>query len=560
MSDRSRRGDLVATLLIAALFAQFLFAQCTLMLLACFLIVSRLSRWHPLWLVLPALAGLLWLLAQGVKPAAAGYVAGASHLISVVARPGPLLARLGIPRAVFAGWRAWLSEQLPVAVIVAATQAALFAMVGRSGRQGPHRPGALVAARRRYLAVTLRRGELATADGCCLGIVASTGRRAAVAWAEVEAGLLCTSQDADAVSALGRDLAVGAIQHRKTVIIVDIDCHLDPAAPDAMRRPDPLASACAQVAAPLRRVGWPTDRYDPLVAVSPARAASLVMRMLDWAGVGHARRLFWASYLDVALTLISPATPSGGAGIRPLIDELCALMEPGALRTRFAALCGGPFAARDRPLAASSLAGRVSELAAHVDADPSILAPVAVQLAELSANVGQLMRTSAGADPISLAGAFAGREVVHFALDRLLLGRAAPMMARLAVADLIDYLAEQDDHGWQADCVVWVNGCEVIDHGQLAALVGLGARTGTAVVLGTASGPVAARLATDINVVAVRAVSPAELATPQPDAAVSGPDGMAAVLAELHGPECGDVLSLWVRRPKPRLVAGCVVR
>jgi hypothetical protein len=554
VSDRSWRRDLAATLLIAVLSGQLLLAQCTLVLFGCFLVVSRLTRWRPLWLALPALAGLSWWFAQGLKPAFAGYMAGGSHLIRLLAHPGTLPERLRNLHEAFARWRRWLPEQLPVAVIPAATQAAVFAVASRKRRKRPYRPGALVAARRGYLAVTLRRGELATDCGCCLGIDASTGRGAVLAWPEAEAGMLCTSQDAEAVSAIGRDLVVGAIQHRKTVIIVDLDDHQDSVGLGTVTAPDPVAFTCAQVAAPLRRVAWPTEGYDPLASAGPARATGLVMAMIDWAGAGHARQLFCASYLNLALTLISAGTADGGVGGRRVLEQLNALMEPGALRARFAGL-------NDRPPAAGLLADRVSELAAQVDADPSILGAVAVQLAELGASVvGPVPAPSAGAGPISLAAALAGREVVHFALNRHLLGRAASMVARLAIADLIDHLTEFGDLGCRADCVVWINGCEVIDQGQLAALVTLGGRTGTAVVLGTASGRVAARLATEVNVVAVRGVTPAGLAAEEPGLADSALEEMRAVLADLHGPGCRDVLSLWVLRPKLRLLAGCRAR
>jgi hypothetical protein len=299
-------------------------------------------------------------------------------------------------RDVFAGWRAWLPRQIPVALIAAAAQTAVLNRSGPGPGRRSYRRGWLLAARNRYLAITLRRGELATAGGCCVGIVEATGRRAEITWREAEAGVLCTGPDASAVLATGLNLALGAIQHRKSVIIIDFS---DGTVADS------IESACGQAGAPLR--------------------------------VAHAP----AAQIDLA---------------RSLTD----------------------------------------------------------------------------------------REVVLFPLDRPALGRPAVTIARSAVADLIGIL-EQSAH---PDCLVWVNGCEVLGRRQLAALLAVGERTGTAVVLGTANGSAAAGLAADVNVVAVRGVS-------APDEV--GDVDLADALAEFHAAGRQDALSIRVRRPRARLIAGC---
>src|SRR5262249_61801007 len=84
------------------------------------------------------------------------------------------------------------------------------------------RPGAPAAARRAYLIASLRRGEVATVDGGCVGIVAATGRRAEITWREAERGVLVTGTSPAAVSGVGRDLAMAAIQHRKAVLVIDL--------------------------------------------------------------------------------------------------------------------------------------------------------------------------------------------------------------------------------------------------------------------------------------------------------------------------------------------------
>jgi hypothetical protein len=74
-------------------------------------------------------------------------------------------------------------------------------------------------------------------------------------------------------------------------------------------------------------------------------------------------------------------------------------------------------------------------------------------------------------------------------------GEAAAMAGRLAVADLAAVLAGLRDQGLRGDCLAWVHGCEAIDRPSLAALLGLGAATSTAVLLSTASPAAAASLA-----------------------------------------------------------------
>jgi hypothetical protein len=533
-ADISQRGDLTATVVVVASLVQLIFAQLTLAMTICLVIVGKVSRWRPLWLAVPATAGVAWLLAVGVRPALAGYLAGGSRLLGLLARHDTLGAKAKDLSDMLAGWRRWLPGQLPVGLVAATAQAAIRSLPGRTARSR-YRGGALVAARSSYLAATLRRGELATGDGCCLGIVAETGRRASVSWPEAEAGVLCTSLDADAVSATGRDLALAAIQHRKTVLIVDLAAEANSA--------DVIESECAAVSAPLRRLGcgaWPRAHYDPLSCTTPDRATTLLMAMIDWTGVAHARRLFCANYLNAALTVIAGQARSE----RTMLSELVRLMSPGALRASLAST-------RDRPLAA-----RVAELSIQLESDPATLAPMAVQLAQLgSAALAQLIHPARDEASISLADALAEREVVLFSLDRAVLGRPAAMVARLVVADLIETLAERSALGSRTDCLVLVNGCEAIDRRQLAALVSLGDRTGTAVVVGTTLGPAAARIAADVNVFAVRGAIPAGLTAP----AAAGLDEIADALARFHAPGSPDALSFAVRRPSRRLVAGCKV-
>jgi hypothetical protein len=312
------RRDLVAGIAIVAVLVQVVFAQLTLLLAICFVLIDRLSRWRPSWLVVPTAIGFGWLLAVGVGPSAAGYLAGGRHVVGLLVEHGTLFARIGHLHGMFTGWQQWLPRQLPVALIVAAAEAAVLGLPGRAARSARYRPGLLVRARRRYLTVVLRRGELATADGCCLGIIETTGTRAEITWREAEAGLLCLSHDPAAVSATGRDLVLAAIQHRKAVIVIDLNgrnatnqrgraARFAGTGTGQASLADQIELACAEVNAPLRWFAWSAASFDPITEVGPAKATSLVLAMIDWTGAGQARRLLCASYLEAALGLLAAA-------------------------------------------------------------------------------------------------------------------------------------------------------------------------------------------------------------------------------------------------------------
>jgi hypothetical protein len=460
-SEMTQHGDLRAALAVLVLLAELAFAQVTLVLTTWLLLAGRLTRWRPHWLAVPAAAGLAWVLAVGAKPAAAGFVATGDQILRLLARHGTLPERFERLRVALADWRTWLPRQIPVALIAAAAQAAVAAQLGQATRRWAYRPGWLVAARNRYLTATLRRGELGTAGGCCLGIIERTGSRAEIFWPEAEGGVLCTGQDPSAVLATGLDLAVGAIQHRKTVIVIDLSGGTMSGAARGSDA-DPIGFACQDAGAPLRRLG-------------PAQLGELDAQVRS----------------------------------QPGLDRL----------------------ARDRLVHQRLALGRA----------------------------GDSHATPPGPVPASLNTALAAREVVHMPLDRRTSGRSVAMIARLALAGLIEILSERSELGGRVDCLVWINGCEALEYRQLAGLLALGERTGTAVVLGTTNGSVAATLVADVNVVAVRGASPVELARPLPDRDDRAHSALADALADFHGPGCREVLSLRVGGPHGRLVAGCKV-
>ena len=232
----------------------------------------------------------------------------------------------------------------------------------------------LVAARRSYVRASLHCGELATAEGACIGVVTGTGRRAAISWRESRGGVLVTGQDAAAVTRTALDLAIAAILHRKAVLIVDLTggligdgrdgCGIAAATKQAVLRR--VTAASADVAAPLAVFGSGGDCYEPFSGAGPAMATSLLLSMIDWGEGGQSRRTFCADYVWAALEVIasraagarataaaSAAAASGAAGTAAaasvaagtahnILDELAALLRPGAIQARVGRPDGHP--------------------------------------------------------------------------------------------------------------------------------------------------------------------------------------------------------------------------
>jgi len=252
----SIRADLTAAALFAAVLPQLLFAQLTLALTLFLVLTGRLARWRPIWLALPAAIGMVLVVSCGPGRSLTGYLAVSGDLIRHLSARGPALARFAGLRGVLWHWDRWLPRQFPAAVPAASGEAALAAALGRRNRS--YRPGAVALARRGYVTMALRRGEVSTSDGCCLGIVPATGMRATISWREAEGGVLCTGLDPAAVTATALDVAVAAIQHRKTVITVDLGSTA------AGRLAATFRMACAAADAPLFRIdGLAAPRPNP---------------------------------------------------------------------------------------------------------------------------------------------------------------------------------------------------------------------------------------------------------------------------------------------------------
>ncbi len=550
----SRRGELAAALAVAAVLAELLLAQVTLVLTAVFLATGRISRWRPHWLAVAAVAGSLWALAVGPGRAAAGFIAGPRRITGYLAGAYGDPGRLAHLPAAFAGLGRWLPGQLPLALITAAAQTAGLTWLGRrrpgwlpwlgppdSGQppgpgrvpdlgwmpgsdqapgsgwapgsdRGPGsgwarapgraaalgqsaRPGLIAGVRRRYTAAVIRSGGVVTPGGGCVGLDLTTGRRAEVTWAEAGHGVLCAGPDPAAVAQTGFQLAWAAIRRRKSVFVLDLA--------GSPWLAGSVAAACASSGAPLLRYGEsgpdPAGCYDPVRGGDPARDASLILAMTDGTGLDGPRRQAWADWLGCVLAV--SATGQDGRAL-PVLDELAGLLEPGALAVRAARI---PAWHPDR----DALVRRAGQVSDSFAADPAAISAVAGQLLRLRRSaLGHWLRRAAGPargeQAIELGRAMRERAVVLFSLDRGRHGRPAGMIARLAAADLVMLLADFQQLAARCDSLIWVNGCEVLPGPQADELMALGSVTGAVTVLGTGSAGLAASLAARAGVLAVR--------------------------------------------------------
>jgi hypothetical protein len=552
--------NLAAGTAVAAVVVQLAVAQVTLALAIAFVVIAALSRWRPAWMLGPVLVGLGWSAVIGTGRAWAGYLGAACHLVAFLTAQGTMARHLGGMGAVAADWQRWLPAQMPFALIAAGAEAG--AITRLAGRRRC-RPGLVVAVRRRYVLASLRRGELATADGACLGVVTGTGRRATISWRESRGGVLVTGQDAAAVTRTGLDLAIAAILHRKAVLIVDLtdglirdgrDGRGVAAATSAavLRR---VTAACADVAAPLAVFGSGGACYDPLSGVGPAMATSLLLSMIDWGEGGQARRGFCADYVRSALEVIASRSAAAGASAagsavagRPhnTLDEMAALLRPGALQAQVGRQDRGP---GDPPLRRE-----VAVLASQPHAEPSATAGLAEQLARLrrSASGAALCAPSNGAKSIDIGLAIARRQVVLFPLDLRVHGPAGLMIARLVVADVSRTLSERS--GAPADYLLWINGCDALDESTVAGAIARGSEAVATTIVCTASGTTAGALASQVNVAVVRGSEPGV-----PGEVLLCHHDSEVLPAAPQAADRADALAVRVCGPVPRLMTGCRV-
>ena len=502
-----RRGELVAALATAAVLAHLVLAQVTLVLVIAFHATSRLSRWRPQWLMVPAAAGLVWALAIGPAPAAARFAAGPRRVLGYFAGAGGHPGRILHPAGAFAGLTHWLPGQLPLALVLAAAEAGglwwLDWLHGAEPVPSQARPGLAVALRRRWTAASIRSGGVVTREGGCVGIEAATGRAAAISWQEAEGGVLCTgpagpsggraAADADGPALVETCfmLAHAGIRRRKPAVVIDLT--------GSGWLADPLAAACTAAGAPLRHFG-PTGPgyYEPFRGGDPAQAASLAAGMIDWTGTPDQYRRTCTAYLTDAFAVLAaaPADPR-----LPVLDDVAGLLTPAALLARL----GRVPAYHPRRAA---LADRIGVSVRQAEADPAALSTAAAALPELRASaLGQWLAPEPAPRPgarISLGQVVRDRAVAAFWLDRAVHGQSATMTASLVACDLMAVCAELSRIGVPGDALAWIHGCEALDHRLLTDLVAAGAGAGMAVLLSTTSAAAAERLTGTVNVMLAR--------------------------------------------------------
>jgi hypothetical protein len=555
--DIPRRGEIVAVLAVALLLAHLLLAQLTIVLAVVLAAVGRISRWRPQWLAVPAGAGLIWVLAIGPAAAWAGFTAGPRQVLAylggIAGQPGRLLHL----STAFAGLGQWLPRQLPLALILAAAEAAVVAWLSwlhtYSEAVRPPRPGLVAVARRRYAAAAIRTGGVVTADGGALGVDQAAGGRAAISWRAAEGGVLAVGA-ADAgwpgsrspgpassgsgssgsrssgpgsarldapgpgPAATSFQLVHAAIRRRKPVIIVDLT--------GSPWLAGSVTAVCQAASAPLGQFGeaGPAS-YEPLRGGDPARAAALVTGMLDWTAVTDHHRRACAAYLSdvLAVLALAPGDPR-----EPVLDDIRRLLSPAALQARLRQV---PAHYPQR----NSLAERVAASAGLTETDRAALPALAAALTALQDSpLGRWLRP--GSERISLGQVVRERAVGLFALDRAVHGQAATMIARLVAGDALALFAELRGIPVSGDGLAWFNGCEAVDPAVLAELVASGGRAGMTVLLSTTSEATAVSLAGGVNVLAIHQLADPAAARQLAALTGAGPAGVGQAPADAAGP------------------------
>ncbi|HUY51359.1 MAG TPA: hypothetical protein VMV92_37600 [Streptosporangiaceae bacterium] len=502
--DTPRRGEFVAALVLAGILAHLLLAQLTILLAIALHLISRLTRWRPLWLAGPAATGLVWVLAIGPGAALAGFTDGPRQVLGYLAGALTDPATLFHPGRAFAGIGHWLPRQAPVAMIAASAEAVVawwlrWLHAGEAGFPDL-RPGLVVLGRRKFTTARVSAGGVVSRAGACLGVDWGTGRPAEVTWRAAEGGVLVAGAVPAAVSAASFQLVHAAIRRRKPVIVVDLA--------GTERLAESLAAVCAEAGAPLGVFGpGGPGCYEPLRGGDPGRKAALVMGMIDWTAVTDSARRTCAGYLN---DLFAVAAAAPGDPRAPALDDVVHLLSPAALRARMARV--PPYHPRRRPLAE-----RVRASVSLLAADPATAAFLAGELTGLRASpLGRWLRPDARPDAgqarISLSGVVRDRAVVLFSLDQSRYGRPAQMIANLVALDATAVSAQAHRLGVAGDGLAWFGNCEVIAATALADLISTGSQAGLATVLSTVSAEATMRVAALANVLVIHRLDDHDLA------------------------------------------------
>ena len=491
--DTPRRGEFLAAIGVALVILHVIFAQLTLILALIFFGVTKVSRWRPAWLAVPAAAGLVWTLAIGPAAAVSGFAAGPALVVSYLGGVAGQSGRLLHLGAAYASMGQWLPRQFPIALIAGAAEAALAAWLDwlhtDEWEIRPPRPGLIVAVRRAMVVRSVRSGGVVTRIGACLGFDELSGGPAATSWAELTGGALVAGAAGSGTTTSSFQLVHAAVRLRKPVVAVNLGGGTDLAAP--------LSAVCAAAGAPFYEFsGAGRASYEPFRTGSPARRATLVTAMLNWSGtVDHYRRSFAAFLTDVfELIDAAPADPR-----IPVLDDVAHLLDPLALEARLVQVPAHH--PRREPITE-----RIGASVSQARADPALLMTAASQLAQLRASpIGRWLRPAAagGRPHIDIGRVIRERAVVLFSLGSAGQASAAARIAWLVGQDVL--AADQDlcDIGVDGDGIAWFDHCEGLPQPMLRDLISQGARAGLPAVLTTTSARAGAGVADEVNVLII---------------------------------------------------------
>jgi hypothetical protein len=500
--DLPRRAEILAACVVAVVLAHVLFAQLSLILAAVFGLITLATRWRLSWLTVPAVIGVAWTLAVGPRAAAAGFADGPAQVAAYLGANGHQLDHALHFTAAFSGIGRWLPRQLPLAILVAAAEAAIIGWLSwlhtDEVNMPPARPGLLVAARRTATKRAIRAGGVVTRDGSCLGVTAGSGARVTLPWSETTGGVCVCGSAAPDVLSMSLQLVHAAVRRRKPVFGVDLTA--DPALPGR------LAAICAAAGVPLRVFGEAAGRGDPAEAWirpacyepfrhgDPGQRVSLVTAMVSWDGPGSQYRRSCVAYLEDVFELIDAAP---GDPRVPVLDEVIHLLNPTAMRARMEHVPAS-YPRRD------ALAERTRVSVSLLHAEPATTAALTRQLRELRESpVGRWLRPP-GRGPaaeIDLGRTVTDRGAVLFRLGGAPQTAATAMVTRLVCQDLLTTGAALRGIGVDGDGIVWLAECGSMPRGSVTELIARGPGTGLPVLAATTSAPAAAELAGLTNVV-----------------------------------------------------------
>ena len=476
-----RRGEIMAACAVLVFLGHLLFAQLTFVLAVVFVGISKASRWRLWWLAVPAAIGLAWTLAIGARAAAAGFAAGPAEILGYLTGGPHPFTRLLHPHGAFLGAGGWLWRQFPLALIVAAAEAALIGWLDwvhtDEWAVPPPRPGMIAAARGAVTKRAIRAGAIVTREGFSLGITPANGARVLLSWPEVSGGVLVAGAVAQEITVTSLQVVHAALRRRRPVIAVDLSG--DAAVAGAM------SAACQAIGTPLQVFGTEQGHYEPFRYADPARRLAMTRALLGSSASGV------QAYLSAVFELIKEV-PAGSR--TPVLDDVLHLLNPLALQARLGLVA-----------AASPRREQLAEaVRAAARTNPEGLLAAARQLeAVRKSPAGRRLSPAPGG--IDLARVIRQRSAVLFSID-------AVDLARLVCADIAALGEDLRTIGVDGDGLAWLHGWGAVPAGELTELVGRGAASGLPVLVTTTSPAVAADLAGLMNAVLIHRLADADAA------------------------------------------------